>query len=379
MDFGTSRSSVAVIRSGEVEVLCDGRGNREIPSLVGVLENGSVVLGDDAQRLRAREPDAVVASPKRMLGRHYDDPEIQSFLSGLAVRHSKGRGGEVLIHIRQHTFSTAQLCAPIIYMLRTRAEKHLQREVSSAVLTMPVGFDDVRMGVLRQAARMAGLQQVEFVEEPTAAARAHSFSRLYRRPVAVYDFGGGTFDFSLVEPVTAEMPVIATAADTWLGGDDIDDAVAGAAADAFWRLHKIELRHQVVQWQRLLIAAERAKRELSVRERSTIEVREAALSGAGPLDLRIDISRADLERLVQPVIQRSIDTCEEAMSLADVPTSELDAIFLSGGTSHVPAVRHAVARFFGQPGRISVPPERAVVIGAAMHHALMYDERVVIV
>jgi actin-like ATPase involved in cell morphogenesis/Tfp pilus assembly protein PilZ len=379
IDFGTTCSGVAVVRNGEVEVLQDQRGSRELPSLIGVLDNGSVVIGAEAQRLRVVEPDCVVASPKRMLGRHYDDPELQPYLTAAAFQHSRGRGGEVLVHVRQRTFSISQLCAPLIYALRVRASEHLGQEVTRAVMTVPVSFDDVRDNALRQAAEMAGLKSIDIIDEPTAAAVAQNFNRSFSKLVAVYDFGGGTFDFSVVDAGTADLQVVATAGDTWLGGDDIDDAVAGAAANAFWREHAIELRNQVVQWQRLLMAAERAKRELSSRDRSVVEVREVSLSSQGPLDLKHPISRLEFTDLVTPIIQRSLDTCGEAMELADISTKELQSIYLSGGTSHVPAVREAVAAFFGMPARVAVPPERAVVIGAAMHCARLHDERVIMV
>ena len=377
IDFGTTRSSVAVVQKGEVTVLQDKHGGREIPSLVGVLENGSVVIGAEAQQLRMAEPDAVVASPKRLLGRHHHDPELQPYLATMPVQTSPGRGGEVLLHVRNRTFSVAQLCAPLIFALRQRAQEHLGREVKRAVLTVPVSFDSGRMTALRQAARMAGLEQLDIIDEPTAAALAQNFNRGFRKLVAVYDFGGGTFDFSVVDSSTADMPVVATAGDTWLGGDDFDAAVAGDAANAFWRQHQIELRHQAVEWQRLLMAAERAKRELSAREESAVKLPRAALVSGGVLDLHHPLTRAQLGDLVTPIIQRSLDTCQEAMELADVTTEDLDAIYLSGGTSHVPAVREAVARVFGKTPRIAVPPERAVVIGAAMHSARLHDERVI--
>jgi len=376
IDFGTSRSSVAVVRKGEVIVLQHPNRSREIPSVVGVLPNGSVVIGADAQRLRTLEPDAVVASPKRLLGRHYTERELEPYLASLAVQSSPGAGGEVLVHIRGQTFSVGQLCAPLLFALRKRAEQELRQEVSRAVLTVPVSFDEPRAAALRQAAQMAGLRRIEIIDEPTAAAIAQNFNRTFRKLVAVYDFGGGTFDFSVVDSSTADLQVVATAGDTWLGGDDLDDAVAQAAANGFWREHNIELRHQVVQWQRLLIAAERAKRELSARDETAVELRQAALTAHGPLDLRHPLSRTELDTLVAPAIQRSLDTCNEALELSELTVDDLEAIYLSGGTSHVPAVREAVAAFFGKPPRVAVPPERAVVIGAAMHCARLHNERV---
>jgi molecular chaperone DnaK len=376
IDFGTTRSCVAVVERGEVQVLHDKGGAREIPSVVGILEDGSVAVGFEAQRLRTVDPSCVLASPKRMLGRLHSDPELEPYLPTLAVSISQGRSGEILVHAHHRTYSIVQLCSALLFALRKRAEEHLQQEVSRVVMTAPVSFDEYRLGALRHAARMAGLTPLEIIDEPTAAAMAQNFDRRFGKLGAVYDFGGGTFDFSVVDASTADLQVVATAGDTWLGGDDLDDAVAGDAANAFWRQHNIELRHQVVTWQRLLLAAEQAKRTLSSREEATVELAKAALSPQGPLGLRHHITRAQFAQLVEPIIGRSLDTCREAMYLADVKTDELTAIYLSGGTTYVPAVRDAVTRFFGKPPRVMVPPDRAVVMGAAMHAARLHNERV---
>jgi molecular chaperone DnaK len=244
------------------------------------------------------------------------------------------------------------------------------------VLTAPVSFDDRRATALREAAGIAGIEAVEIVDEPTAAALAHNFDRNFAGLIAVFDFGGGTFDFSVVDADKADVEVITTAGDVWLGGDDFDEVIAAQVADAFWQTQEIELRNNVVQWQRLLLASERAKRQLSSQDTATVELEEAALTQQGQLNLRYPLSRSDFARLAQPIIQRSLDTCSEALELSGIDRGELNAIYMSGGTTYIPAVREAVAAFFGKVGRVAVPPERAVVIGAAMHGARRYVERV---
>jgi actin-like ATPase involved in cell morphogenesis/Tfp pilus assembly protein PilZ len=377
IDFGTSMSCVAVVMSNEVLVLQLG-GRSDLPSIVGFVEDGRTVVGHDARQLLLADPRCAIASPKRLLGRSRNDREIEPCLAGLAVPHATDDDGCVLLQPHGRRVSVPQACAPVLRELRLTAEQHLGRAVKRVVLTCPVSFDERRLAALREAARLAGLEVLRFVDEPTAAALAYRFDPAFRDQVAIYDFGGGTFDFSVVDVSAADLQVVATAGDSWLGGDDFDEALAAAAANAFWRETGVELRHQQVQWQRLRIAAEAAKRELSARASSAVVLEGAALSAEGPRLLRFPITRAAFAELSAPIIERSLDTCREALELAGVKPGELSAVFLSGGTSYIPAVREAVAGFFGKPARVSVPPDRAVVIGAAMYAAQALGSRVVL-
>jgi actin-like ATPase involved in cell morphogenesis len=368
MDFGTTRSSVAVAQEdGEVEVLKMPGGRRDVHSIVAFAKDGTASIGDEARARLLADPACAVSSPKRILGRLFTDRDIEPHLAALAVKSSKGEDGLVRLHVGGRARTVPEVCAPLLEALRRAAEAHLGHEVKRAVLTVPVGTDDLRTRALSEAARLGGIEEAIFVEEPAAAALAYGFDRDYRGRVAVYDFGGGTFDFSLVEVTEARLDILTTAGDSWLGGDDFDEALAGAAANAFWRQHGVELRNQVVEWQRLLFAAEAAKRELSGAEQSTIRLAGAANTARGPLDLAFPLTQAQLAELCAPLIERSLDTCREALSLSDVLPDELSAVYLSGGTCYIPAVRAAVAAFLGRPPRISVPPERAVVIGAALY------------
>ncbi len=376
MDFGTSMCSVAVVAHNEVAVLQTEGGRRDIPSVVGFLGDGRVVTGHEARQLMLADPEHAIASPKRLLGRAFDDREIEPFLATLAVPHSRGQDGEVLLHPHGRTLTIPQVCAPLLEQMRRLAERHLGQRLARVVLTAPVSFEPRRLAALREAARLAGLEVLRVVDEPTAAALSYRFDSCFRKLCAVYDFGGGTFDFSVVDVSAADLQVVATAGDSWLGGDDFDEVLAAAAANAFWRETTIELRHQAVQWQRLRLAAETTKRELSWKQDACVELREAALTREGARHLRFPITRAAFAELAAPIIERSLDTCREALELAGVASSELSAIFLSGGTSYIPAVREGVARAFGQPGRVAVPPERAVVIGAAMYAAQTLGSRI---
>jgi molecular chaperone DnaK len=367
MDFGTTRSSVASVVSGKVSVLKLPGGEWDMPSVVGFRRDGSVMLGKAARKMLGSEPEFVLASPKRVLGRRHQDPSIRAYLSSIAMTSFSGPNGELMFKCRDRKFTTMEACAHILHLLRLVAQKNLKREVREAVLTTPVTFGEPQYAALNQAAELAGLEVVQFVDESAAAALANMGDPGFKGLVAVYDFGGGTFDFSVMDVSGTELNVVATAGDTWLGGDDLDEALAKAASNAFWREHAVELRNNAFQWQRLLVTAEQAKCKLSEAEQTTLTLKQAALSRGGQLDLLFPVTREQLAGLFAEEIKRSLDTCKQAMELSDIKKSDLSAVYLSGGTCYVPAVKQAVADFFGMEPRSAVPPERAVLVGAALY------------
>jgi len=221
---------------------------------------------------------------------------------------------------------------------------------------------------------MAGLDVLQFVEEPVAAAVANCFGSDCRDLVGVYDFGGATFDFSVVD-LNDQMRVVASAADPWLGGNDFEVAVADAAANHFWWEHRVELRHNSVQWQRLLLQAERAKRDLSRHEATVLELSDVARTRQGALSVRFPLTRNRFTELSRGLIDRSLDTCQEALESQDLSPSDLKAVFLSSGTSYIPAVQQAVGQFFGSTLRPGVPPERAILLGSAIYAACLREAR----
>ncbi|MCB9557995.1 MAG: Hsp70 family protein [Deltaproteobacteria bacterium] len=368
LDFGTSRSAIAAALGNEVHALRTASGDWKIESAVGFWEQGAVV-GQDAMALMTREPQRVIRSPKRILGRQFAEQEVESFLAQQAMPSSPGPHGEVMLYDNETGYTVEQICAPIIYQLKRLAEAQLQAAVTEAVLTIPVSFDELRKRALRRAAEIAGLKVKAFVEEPLAAALAQRADECCSGLVAIYDFGGGTFDFSLVDVSRADFQVVATAGDSWLGGDDIDEALAQQAANNFWRETEIELRNRVVSWQRLLFACEAAKRTLSTEQQATIRLKEIAMSRSGPLDLVWSIDRDVFTSAIAEVIRRSFATVSSCLELADVGVDQLSAVYLVGGTTYIPAVRAAVASYFGKVPRAFVAPERAVVIGAAVYCA----------
>jgi molecular chaperone DnaK len=216
---------------------------------------------------------------------------------------------------------------------------------------------------------MIGLEIVAVIDEPSAAALANRFDKHFGGVVGVYDFGGGTFDFSVVDVSSGDFQVMATAGDTWLGGDDFDRVLAEAAANQFWRQHKVDLRKQAMEWQRLMFACEKAKRCLSAANDAVIRVPEVLRTAEGMVDLELGITRDILARACAAILQRSLDTCDEALGLLDMRPQDLTTVYLSGGTSYMPVVRDAVASHFRVPVRTGVPPEHAVCLGAAIHAA----------
>ena len=372
IDFGTSYSSVAVLKDGAPVLLPRPTGS--IPSMVGVREDGFTVVGEEAKVMRVADPATVIASPKRLLGRRYNDRELEPYLANLGMATSEGQGGEVWLHARGQVYTVEQICATVIYRLRQYAQDYVGREVTEAVFTVPVSYGTERVRALTRAAAIAGLRVLKVVEEPAAAALAYRDAVDLRGLIAVYDFGGGTFDFSVLD-VDRGLTVVTTAGDTWLGGDDFDEALAGAVANAFWRQSQIELRSRAVQWQRLLWAAESTKRTLSISHEAQLSLNQVAYTREGSLNLDVTIARSQFAVLVKELVRRSIETCEQALELSGIEPAELTAVFMSGGTSLVPAVLDGVREFFGQIPLISVPPDQAVILGAGSYVNMLRKER----
>ena len=368
IDLGTSNTSIAGIVGDRVRLFEDASGRSSFPSVL-YLKDGNVVVGYEAKAQVGRDPSRTVVSPKRLLGRGYDDREIQGLIGQAAYRTKRGPDDSVIVEVDGHDYAISQLCCYLLDHARKIAESRLGARVEKAVVSVPVSFDDERAEQVRRAGRMAGLDVVEVIDEPSAAALANRYDTGFGGRVGVYDFGGGTFDFSIVDVSAGDFIVLATAGDRWLGGDDFDTVLAEAAANQFWRKHKVDVRNQAAEWRLLLTACERAKRELSTAEIAAIVVPDVLRTAQGSVDLRFTIDRAIFERACHSVIHRSLQTCAEALDLIDLKPSELTAVYLSGGTTYIPAVRQGVSRAFGVPVKTGVPPDFAVCLGTAIHAA----------
>ncbi len=370
IDFGTTRSSVASLIDGRISVLKLPGGEWDIPSVVGFRSDGSVVLGKAARNMLAIDAENAIASPKRLLGRRYDDPALGPYLSQLGMKSSAGPKGEILLRARGRRVAVVEACAHLLKLLKLVAERNLGEGVRDVILTVPVTTGERQLRELASAAEYAELTVKEFVHEPVAAAMACVFDPECEGLVAIYDFGGGTFDFSVVQVSGSSMEVVASAGDSWLGGDDLDIALASAAANALWQQAKVEVRNQAHLWQHLLVRAEAAKRELSEREEAVLVLPNAIRNAGGEQNFEYPITRPKFAKLIRGIIDRSLDSCREALSSKKLDPKALNAVYLSGGTSYVPAIQQAVAEFFGRRPRTLMPPERMVVVGAAVHGAL---------
>jgi molecular chaperone DnaK (HSP70) len=369
IDLGTTYTSVAAVVDHRVRILSGPNGERSLPSVIAFPRRGQVIVGAEARARVATDPAHTVVSPKRLLGRHYDDREVQTMVGRVPYRTFAGPDDTTVIEIWGDQFAVPQLFGHLFSEVRRWAEAQLGTTVRRVVCTVPISFEDARVDALRRAAKFAQLDVVSVIDEPSAAALANRFDKHFGGKVGVYDFGGGTFDFSVVDVGGGDFHVLATAGDTWLGGDDFDQVLAEAAANQFWRQHKVDLRSQAIEWQRLLFACEQAKRELSASNTATIVVPEVLRTAHGMVDLKLAIDRDILSRASSAIIERSLDTCRQALEMASLDPADLSCVYLSGGTTNVLAVREALDRYFKVPVRTGVPAEHAVCLGAAIHGA----------
>jgi molecular chaperone DnaK len=366
IDMGTTYTTIGVVQGTKVALIARADGAKFTPSVVSFPSREQMLVGEPARQRIATDPARTVSSPKRLLGRAYTDREVQTFLGQAAYRGRSAPDGATLIELWQQQYTIPQLCAYLLADAKALAERHLGRPVKRAVIAVPVSFTDAQIAAMRKAAQLAGLDMVATIDEPSAAALANRYVPGFGGTIGIYDFGGGTFDFSLVDVSQKHFRVLATAGDTWLGGDDLDLVLADAAANQFWRQHKVDLRKQAVEWQKLRFACEQAKRQLSTAESTVIRVAQVLRTAAGMIDLELAVDRPTLARAAAALIKRSLDVCDKALVKVGIASKDLTAIYLCGGTTHIPAVRDAVARHFGVPLRTGVAPDQAVCLGAAI-------------
>ncbi len=375
IDLGTTYLSVSATIDGRVHVLPFPSGARSMPSVVAFPRRGEVIVGEPARDRLAKDPRHAIASAKRLLGRRGDDKEIQGQLATAGFHHFVGPSGDLLVEMWDEPLAIPQLCGHLLAAARGAAERALELKVHRAVLTAPVSFGIDRIELLKRAAQLAHLEVVDVIDEPSAAVLANRFRPGFGGLVGVYDFGGGTFDFSVVDASGGDFKVLSTAGDSWLGGDDFDLGVAEAVANLFWRANNVDLRQRAVEWQQLLFAIERAKCELSNVDETMVIIPEVMRTAAGPTDLRARLKRHQVERIWQPLVERSLNTCLQALTMAGVGPEHLSAVYLSGGTTHIPVIRDELTRFFGAAPVIGVPPDFAVCLGAGVHAAQLEQLR----
>jgi molecular chaperone DnaK len=366
IDFGTTYSSASVAIGDRVHLVTDAEGRAIQPSIVHYPERGGPIVGWAARDHLITDPRRTVASVKRLLGRRHSDPTIGGYLTSLSVKTAAGPGDGVLIDLgNEEHYAAAQVAAHVIAHVRDLAEAQTGARFTKAALSHPVTFGDHERAALRRAAQLAGLDVVAFVEEPVAGAMAYGLGKEKNEIVAVYDFGGGTFDFTVLDISNERFRVLASEGESWLGGDDFDLALAQAVADAFWRATKIELRQRLVEWQRLLVACEAAKRELSASPSARIIV-DGLVEAPKKIDLRQRLDRSVFERLCRPLFDRSVTVLEAALARAGLEPRDVTQLVVTGGVSSVPFVRAGLARVFDREVESVVPPQEAICLGTGL-------------
>ncbi|MGA2450449.1 MAG: Hsp70 family protein [Polyangiaceae bacterium] len=375
IDLGTTNTVVATVRGGRVQVLSDELGRRLLPSVVSFQPDGEVLVGHSAKDRRVIDAVNTVSSVKRLLGRSWRSPEIEQARSRFAFVLKEGPSHEPRISARGHEYTLSEISGFVLRRAKQIAESSLGESIERAVLTVPANFNELQRGATKVAGSVAGLDVVRIVNEPTAAALAYGLDRAEKERIAIYDFGGGTFDCTLLELSGSVFEVLATAGDTFLGGDDIDMVIAERMAQAFLLAYRQDLRSDPQAFERLRVAAESIKIELSTRERAGVRLRATALgSKAGSTsDVDFVLTRAELEALAAPLVERTFAVCEEALSIANQPVTAFDRVVLVGGSTRIPLVRRNVEEFFGTPPLDRVNPDEVVAVGAAVLAAALTE------
>ena len=367
IDLGTTNSVVAFADEQRVRVLRDEDGQLIIPSCVSFDGSGRMLVGQEARERRLVDARNTIFSVKRLIGRPYRSLEVKRAAQRLPFVLEEGATGGVVVRVRGETYSLPEIASFILRKIRAVAEAALGHACSNAVITVPANFNELQRMATRDAGRIAGLNVLRILNEPTAAALAYGYRAKQRQRIAVYDLGGGTFDISILELTGDVIEVVATAGDTNLGGDDIDSLVADRMASDFKASSGVDLARDPQQYERTRMAAEWIKCQLSHQDSAEAIVKEVAFgSGKRPLDLHFKLGRSALQELAAPLINRTFTSCEEALRLANVRPTQLDGVILVGGQTRMPAVRRMVAEFFGREPQASVDPELVVAQGAAL-------------
>ncbi|GAB4202917.1 MAG: hypothetical protein OHK0013_16630 [Sandaracinaceae bacterium] len=376
IDLGTTNSVVAIANGRECRVLSDAEGRRLIPSVVSFHPDGSILVGHEARERRLVDAKNTVYSTKRLIGRPFSSPEVQRAKERFAFDLEPTKVGGVQVRVRRGTFALPEISAMVLRHLRRVAEDALGEPCGRAVVTVPANFNELQRSATQAAGKVAGLEVLRILNEPTAATLAYALNRGQAEKVAVYDFGGGTFDITLLDLDRDVFEVVSTAGDTFLGGDDIDLLVAEKMADACLREHRYDARSDPQAFERMRAAAEWAKCQLSTVREVDVTLEELFNDATGATrDFTFHMSRAELEQLVRPVVTRTFDVVSDALRSTGRRPKEIDSVVLVGGSSRIPLVRRMVEEFFGRPVRMDIDPDLVVAQGAAIHGFTLAGEK----
>jgi len=371
IDLGTTNSCVAVMEGGTPKVIFSAEGRNVTPSVVDPVDR---VVGDVAKRQMVLKPKRIIYSIKRLMGHKFSDPSVERDKKLLPYEVKSGRDGMAIVEVEGKTYTPQEVSAMILQKLKSDAESYLGDKVTQAVITVPAYFDDAQRQATKQAGEIAGLEVLRIINEPTAAALAYGLDKKHAHTIAVYDLGGGTFDISILELGEGVYEVKATNGDTHLGGDDFDQVIIGYIADEFKKENNIDLRKDAQALQRLKEAAEKAKIELSSSTEAEINQPFITMGTSGPLHLTMKLTRAKLESLVDPLIQKTLEPVKAALKDSGIDKSRVDEVILVGGMTRMPKVIEAVTGFFGKEPNKSVNPDEVVAIGAAVQAGVLGGE-----
>ncbi len=379
IDLGTTNSCVAVMEGGKPRVIENAEGARTTPSIIAYQEDGEILVGAPAKRQAVTNPKNTLFAVKRLIGRRFDEKEVQKDIDLMPYTITKADNGDAWVEVRDKKQAPPQISAEVLRKMKKTAEDYLGEEVTEAVITVPAYFNDSQRQATKDAGRIAGLEVKRIINEPTAAALAFGLDKQEGdRKIAVYDLGGGTFDISIIEITEIDgehqFEVLSTNGDTFLGGEDFDNRIIDFLADEFKKENGLDLRNDLLAKQRLKEAAEKAKIELSGAQQTEVNLPYITADATGPKHLVVKITRAKLESLVEDLIERTISPCKTALKDAGVSPSDIADVILVGGQSRMPKVQEKVKEIFGKEPRKDVNPDEAVAVGAAIQGGVLQGD-----
>ena len=374
IDLGTTNSCVSIMEGSQAKVLENAEGARTTPSVVAFTEDGEKLVGQPAKRQAVTNPENTIFAVKRLIGRNFEDPTVKKDIAAAPFKIVNSEKGDAWIEARGEKYSPSQISAFILQKMKETAEKYLGQEVTKAVITVPAYFNDAQRQATKDAGKIAGLEVLRIINEPTAASLAYGLDKKQNKKIAVYDLGGGTFDVSILELGDGVFEVKSTNGDTFLGGEDFDNAIVDYLIGEFKKDSGIDLKSDKLALQRLKEAAEKAKIELSSAEQTDVNLPFITADKTGPKHINLKMTRAKLEALVEDLISRTLPPCKTALKDAGLAASEIDEIIMVGGMTRMPKVIAEVKNFFGKEPNKSVNPDEVVAMGAAIQAGVLQGD-----
>src|SRR6202790_2076195 len=374
IDLGTTNSCVAVMEGSTPKVIENAEGMRTTPSIVAFTDEGERLVGQPAKRQAVTNPERTIFAVKRLIGRRYDDPMVEKDKKLVPYKISRASNGDAWVEIEGKSYSPSQISAFILQKMKETAEAYLGAKVEQAVITVPAYFNDAQRQATKDAGKIAGLEVLRIINEPTAAALAYGLDKSKTGTIAVYDLGGGTFDISILENGGGVFEVKATNGDPFLGGEDFDMRLVNYLADEFQKEQGIDLRRDKLALQRLKEAAEKAKIELSSTTQTEINLPFITADAAGPKHLTMKLTRAKFEALVDDLVQKTVEPCRMALKDAGLSAAEINEVVLVGGMTRMPKVQEVVKQLFGKEPHKGVNPDEVVAVGAAIQAGVLQGD-----